>query len=44
MTEKEFLEDLQNIHVSESEVLKILKEPDSSKSMGRDNVNPYLIS
>ena len=43
MTEKEVLEDLQDIHVSETEVLKLLKELDSSKSMGPDNINPFLI-
>ena len=43
LTEKEVLEDLQDIHVSETEVLKLLKELDSSKSMGPDNINPFLI-
>ena len=43
MTDKEVLSELDNIVISESEVLKHLKELDASKAMGPDNINPFLI-
>ena len=42
-TDKEVLSDLEDIVISESEVLKLLKELDASKAMGPDNINPFLI-
>ena len=43
MTDKEVRSELDNIIISESEVLKLLKELDVSKAMGTDNINPFLI-
>ena len=43
VTDKEVLSDLEDIVISESEVLKLLKELDASKAMGPDNINPFLI-
>ena len=43
VTDKEVLSELDNIVISESEVLKHLKELDASKAMGPDNINPFLI-
>ena len=43
MTDKEVRSELDNIIISESEVLKLLKELDVSKAMGPDNINPFLI-
>ena len=43
VTDKEVLSELENIVISESEVLKHLKELDASKAMGPDNINPFLI-
>ena len=34
---------LNDIHVSEVEVLNLLKDIDSSKSMGPDEIHPYLL-
>ena len=43
VTDKEVLSDIEDIVISESEVLKLLKELDASKAMGPDNINPFLI-
>ena len=43
MTEKEVRSDLEDILISETEVLKLLKDLDASKSMGPDNINPFLL-
>ena len=43
VTDKEVLSELDNIIISESEVLKHLKELDASKAMGPDIINPFLI-
>ena len=41
VTDKEVLSELDNIVISESEVLKHLKELDASNAMGPDNINPF---
>ena len=41
VTDKELLSDLEDIVISESEVLKLLKELDASKAMGPDSINPF---
>ena len=43
VTEKEVRSDLEDILISETEVLKLLKDLDASKSMGPDNINPFLL-
>ena len=43
VTEKEVRSDLEDILISETEVLKLLKDLDASKSMGPDNTNPFLL-
>ena len=43
MTEKEVRSDLEDKLISETEVLKLLKDLDASKSMGPDNINPFLL-
>ena len=42
MTDKEVRSELDNVIISESEVLKLLKELDASKAMNPDNINPFL--
>ena len=34
---------LENIEIAETEVLKMLREPDASKPMGPNNIHPFLI-
>ena len=43
VTDKEVLSELDNIVISESEVLKHLKELDASKAMGPDNMKPLTL-
>ena len=43
VTDRNVQENLENIVISEVEVLKQLKELDTSKSMGPDNCNPFLL-
>ena len=43
VTDKEVMRDLEDKFISETEVLKLLKELDASKSMGPDNINPFLL-
>ena len=43
MTDKEVRSELNNVIISESEVLKLLKELDASKAMNPDNINTFLI-
>ena len=43
MTDKEVRSELDNVIISESEVLKLLKELDASKAMNPDNINTFLI-
>ena len=42
VTDKAVYSDLENINIMKEEVLKLLKEFDASKSVGPDNVHPFL--
>ena len=43
VTERVVENNLENIVISDTEVLKLLRELDASKSMGLDNVHPFLV-
>ena len=43
VTDRVVESNLENIVISDTEVLKLLRELDASKSMGPDNVHPFLV-
>ena len=43
VTDRVVKSNLENIVISDTEVFKLLRELDASKSMGPDNVHPFLV-
>ena len=43
VTDKEVRSEVDNVIISESEVLKLLKELDASRAMNPDNINTFLM-